>query len=341
MGGTVLGGGVILAIALVLWLVYLVPVWQSRSRFNATERNAVRLNQALRVLAETAENPEELQLELNARTAHEQARLARALEAERLRTERDRVRAAAEAVREQQRAEALVQKERDRVAAEQARIEKERQRAELTAERERLVAERRASAERRARARRMTRLVATILTAAGLGALTAGVWQLVVSEGAGFGGLMIAGGVVAMVLGVSALQRMNRVARRTVVRASTETVAESAPVAVSRPAVVVPIVERVPEWQPRVLPRPLSTVTGTSAAAAQDARDAREALRRAAMEEAARQRAAEAAPVPIRPVRPAAPQRPAAASPYASMGVVSDEEIEAHVRTLLARRAAG
>lgn len=339
MGGTVLGGGVILAIALVLWLVYLVPVWQSRSRFNATERNAVRLNQALRVLAETAENPEELQLELNARTAHEQARLARALEAERVRTERDRVRAAAEAVREQQRAEALVQKERDRVTAEQVRIEKERQRAELIAERERLVAERRASAERRVRARRITRLIATVVTVAGLGALAAGVWQLVVSSGAGFGGLVIAGGVVAMVSGISVLQRMNRVARRTVVRASAEVVVESAPVAVARPAVVVPIVERVPEWQPRVLPRPLSTVTGTSAAAAQDARDAREALRRAAMEEAARQRAAEAAPVPIRPVR--APQRPAAASPYANMGVVSDEEIEAHVRTLLARRAAG
>lgn len=339
MGGTELGGGVILAIALVLWLVYLVPVWQSRSRFNATERNAVRLNQALRVLAETAENPEELQLELNARTAHEQARLARALEAERVRTERDRVRAAAETVREQQRAEALVQKERDRVTAEQVRIEKERQRAELIAERERLVAERRASAERRVRARRITRLIAATVTVAGLGALAAGVWQLVVSAGAGFGGLVIAGGVVAMVIGISVLQRMNRVARRTVVRASAEVVVESAPVAVARPAVVVPIVERVPEWQPRVLPRPLSTVTGTSAAAEQDARDAREALRRAAMEEAARQRAAEAAPVPIRPVR--APQRPAAASPYANMGVVSDEEIEAHVRTLLARRAAG
>ncbi|WP_402843672.1 large exoprotein [Microbacterium sp. GXS0129] len=341
MGGTVLGGGVILAIALVLWFVYLVPVWQSRSRFNATERNAVRLNQALRVLAETAENPEELQLELNARTAHEQARLARAVEAERLRSERERVRAAAAAVREQQRAEALVQKERDRVAAEQARIDKERQRSELAAARAKLIAERRASAERRARARRTTRLVATLLTVAGLGGLVAGVWQIVVSAGTGFGGLVIAGGVVAVVAGISVLQRMNRVARRAVVRSAAVDTVEAVPVATPRPAVVVPVVERVPEWQPRVLPRPLSTVTGTSAAAAQDARDAREALRRAAMEEAARQRAAEAAPVPIRPVRPEAPQRPAAASPYARMGVVSDEEIEAHVRSLLARRAAG
>jgi hypothetical protein len=82
MGGQVLGGGVILLVAVALWLVYLVPTWHSRHQFYAAERNAVRLNQAIRVLAETSETPGEVRLELNARTALQQQRLARRLQAE-------------------------------------------------------------------------------------------------------------------------------------------------------------------------------------------------------------------------------------------------------------------
>lgn len=82
MGGQVLGGGVILLVAVALWLVYLVPTWHSRHQYYAAERNAVRLNQAIRVLAETSETPGEVRLELNARTALQQQRLARRLQAE-------------------------------------------------------------------------------------------------------------------------------------------------------------------------------------------------------------------------------------------------------------------
>ena len=46
MGGQVLGGGVIVLVAVLLWLVYLLPTWHSRRQFDAAERNAVRLNQA-------------------------------------------------------------------------------------------------------------------------------------------------------------------------------------------------------------------------------------------------------------------------------------------------------
>ncbi len=77
MGGQVLGGGVIVLVAALLWLVYLLPSLASRRQYDAAERNAVRLNQALRVLAETSETPEEVRLELNARTALAQQRLAR------------------------------------------------------------------------------------------------------------------------------------------------------------------------------------------------------------------------------------------------------------------------
>lgn len=82
MGGQVLGGGVILLVAVALWLVYLVPTWHSRHQYYAAERNAVRLNQAIRVLAETSETPGEVHLELNARTALQQQRLARRLQSE-------------------------------------------------------------------------------------------------------------------------------------------------------------------------------------------------------------------------------------------------------------------
>jgi len=51
------GTAVLLAVAGVLWLVYLVPIWLRRSEYLATERNAARLGQTLRVLAETAEQP--------------------------------------------------------------------------------------------------------------------------------------------------------------------------------------------------------------------------------------------------------------------------------------------
>jgi len=83
MGEQVLGGGVIALVAVLLWMVYLLPSWHSRHQFNAAERNAVRLNQALRVLAETSETPEEVRLELNARTALAQQRLAKRAQAER------------------------------------------------------------------------------------------------------------------------------------------------------------------------------------------------------------------------------------------------------------------
>lgn len=83
MNGPVLSGGVIVLVAVLLWMLYLLPSWRGRYQYNASERNAVRLNQALRVLAETSETPAELRLELNARTAHAQHKLAKRLQSER------------------------------------------------------------------------------------------------------------------------------------------------------------------------------------------------------------------------------------------------------------------
>jgi len=74
----VLGGGVIFVIAAVLWAAVLVPSWARRREFRAAERNAIRLQRTLRVLAETTEVPEEIRVEATAREALAQERLLRA-----------------------------------------------------------------------------------------------------------------------------------------------------------------------------------------------------------------------------------------------------------------------
>lgn len=57
----------LLLVAAVLWLVYLVPLWLKRSEYYATERNAARLGQTLRLLANTSETSKEIKAELRAR----------------------------------------------------------------------------------------------------------------------------------------------------------------------------------------------------------------------------------------------------------------------------------
>ena len=70
-----LSGGFIIALAAVLWLAYLLPSWFRSRQYLATERNAVRLQQTLRILAETAEVPEEIRVEASARSIAEQERI--------------------------------------------------------------------------------------------------------------------------------------------------------------------------------------------------------------------------------------------------------------------------
>jgi len=76
-------GGIVLLIAAVLWLVYLMPSWHARRQYLATERNAIRLQQTLRILAQTAELPEEIRVEMNAKSLAEAQRVAASEEARR------------------------------------------------------------------------------------------------------------------------------------------------------------------------------------------------------------------------------------------------------------------
>jgi hypothetical protein len=70
------GSTLLLLVAAVLWLVYLVPLWLKRSEYYATERNAARLGQTLRLLASTSEASKEIKAELRARSIAKKEREA-------------------------------------------------------------------------------------------------------------------------------------------------------------------------------------------------------------------------------------------------------------------------
>lgn len=303
MGEQVLGGGVIFLVAVVLWLAYLLPSWHSRHQYEAAERNAVRLNQALRVLAETSETPDVVRAELSARSALTQHKLAR------------------KALNEREHAEAEAHRRALAVEKEQARALVERARLEE-------LAAKHAPEARRSRAQRRLRIVIGILIAAAAGF-------------AAWGGVLIVQGGSQVVLwsgvGVAALftlvlRRMAVVQRRAAVRL----VGEAPQERVARPLQEVELEEAAaPTWTPRTLPRPLSASAGSRAAAVLDGAAARDALRTAVREEELRERAARLAPtslVDARRVKATELPREAASD---------DARIEAHVRDLLERRASG
>ncbi|WP_110588296.1 large exoprotein [Microbacterium suaedae] len=308
MGGQILGGGAIALVIAVLWLAYLLPSWHARMRDNAAERNAVRLNQALRVLAESSETPDEVRVELSRREAAKQHRLVRRLEAEddRLRRSYER----AEVERKRREVEARV--ERTRRDAEAERLERaitaEEQRARVAA----LRADPRA---RQARARRRLRLAATSLAIVGLAALGLGAWQFVVAGRWAW----VAVGAVAILAGFALLRRMADVASR-----APQVAVSAAPRQAERARSQSQIIDPADRgWTPRRLPTPLTATSGSRASSEVEAANARNNLQRAAREEAAR-------------ARLVARQQPVALPPRSE----DDAEIEQQVRELLARRAA-
>jgi hypothetical protein len=331
---------VIILVAVGLWLLYLLPSWVRRHQFLTAERNALRLNQALRVLAETSETPEEVTFELNTRTAFVQQRAARRAqalreaEARKAQAEVDRAaqRAQAErdahAKRSQAERDAIArqsQAERDAIARqtliENERAQRERELAGLERARvQRAVVSARPEA-RRARARMRARTLVLSLWVLALICAGLGVWSILVTGSALL--LWIAAGIVGstLLLGV-------RVARLRARRVVPQPVAE--PVA-PRASVPVPDVSLVDEraWSPRTLPKPLTASQGSQASAVLDEVDARLELRRAALEEAMRERAEQQRPVSIDSIR------------TAPAGALDDAAIEAHCRELLQKRAAG
>ncbi|GAA1686248.1 hypothetical protein GCM10009792_02600 [Microcella alkalica] len=96
------GGGtaILIALAAGLWLVYLVPMWRRRTEYLSTERNALRLQQTLRIMAQTAELPEAVRAEMTAREVANQERTLAARHREEQAIARAREAAAQRAVRE-------------------------------------------------------------------------------------------------------------------------------------------------------------------------------------------------------------------------------------------------
>lgn len=342
MNGDVMGGGVVVAIAAVLWLAYLIPVWLRRREYVATERNAVRLQQTLRILAETSELPDEVRMEATARTVAEQQRVLRRAE------QRQLVEARAEAAAHARREHAIA--EERRIAAEEAEraataaiaVERasraaaaQRARAIATAESRRPVL----SPQRRRRLRR-ARALSTLVLVAGVIGVIAGT------------GVMLSTGAwlvpaLSAAVSVAALGMLGRLAQPQEVPA-TPTRAVTIPAA---PAIYddaqhdLPVQERLRQsWTPRPLPKPLHLSPGTVAAAAMASVDAATELRRAAARADFDRKAAEIAPpapvappVPLRPVAvaeapvasvpriaPVAPAPEPIPSRYASMGIVGE-----------------
>lgn len=114
MTGGGLGGGVIFVIAALLWAAVLVPAWVRRKEFRAAERNALRLQRTLRVLAETSEVPQEVRLEATAKQALAHEKLLRTAQR---RQEAERDAELAQARAEQLRAEIRAQQVNRKQAA--------------------------------------------------------------------------------------------------------------------------------------------------------------------------------------------------------------------------------
>lgn len=319
----VIGGGLLVAVAAALWIAYLMPIWLRRRQYLATERNAVRLQQTLRILAETAETPEPVVIEatarqvaLHQRVLREQERTAR-LEAQT--TERL-------AIAERRVAEAAAEAAADAVAHAAPPTEPIEVPAPDAASTATAAPATGRPASRRVLRRR--RALCSLLLLAGL--------------------LMLAGGLVALAFEASPLiavagASVAALALTALVRLARERSVAPVAAPVARPAAepFVPV-ELSPEaegdagWTPRPLPKPLTLSRGTIAATAMASIEAAAELQRLAQEADRAKRIDElASPMPtIAPAaRSAQPARaaqadaaPEAASPYAGMGVVGEPQ---------------
>jgi hypothetical protein len=264
----------IIAAAALLWLVYLVPTWLRRREYLATERNAIRLQQTLRILAETAEVPTEVRAEFSARTVAQQERL--------LKNELER--------------QAAVASAQDAAAA--------RASARRLAESQPAIAAQVSLASSSSRRLRRSRALTSLILVASLATVGAGVAQLL-STGAWLllaaGGLVTAGSL-AMLGQMAAVGR----ARLELARSIRARPPVAQPV---RRQVIIPAVPVRSTWTPVPLPKPLYATMAVAERSLAASLEAAAELRQAAADaELALREAHQAAEVT--PIRPApAPSR--------------------------------
>ncbi|WP_166877844.1 hypothetical protein [Salinibacterium sp. ZJ450] len=216
------GTAIMLAVAALLWLVYLLPAWARRREYLATERNAVRLQQTLRVMAETAEVPQAVRAESTAREIAAQQRTLK---------------------QEAQRADAVA---RAREAA-AARSEQRR-----LVETQPAIAAAVTATDAALRLRRTRAATSVIL----LVALITGVAQLALMAttgvAAGAWGVLIASGAVGSTA-VWMLGRLAKVGRARMSRAMATPIRRQAPA----PVRTAPQPQVAREWTPVPVPKPL------------------------------------------------------------------------------------
>jgi hypothetical protein len=302
-----LGSSAVLVLAAVLWFVYLIPTWLRRREYLATERNAVRLQQTLRIMAETAQVPREVHAESTARSVAAQQRI----------------------LRKEQRVEHVISKAQEELVARAAARRLAEARPMITA-----VARTSPDAARRLR---RSRAVTSLVLFMGVVATLSGIAPAV----SGSAGLLVTGIIVAAA-SLALLDQMARVARSRRELARTLT---RAPVVRSRATHIEQPLREAPTstgWMPVPLPKPLYLSAPAPAVATLEGRE-RELLelREAAAKAEQALREAQIA-ANVTPIIRAESDQPAP-SRFARMGLV--DELDASVTDLDAvlrrRRAVG
>lgn len=349
-----------LALAAGLWLVYLVPTWLRRNEYLATERNAIRLQQTLRVLAETTELPTTVRAETTARSVAEHQRALKRELAQRAAVDRARATAAARLRVSTVQEPLPVVEQRPRVASHETprmprsatqRSATQRSTAPLSVDsapqlpaapisvdpqRGRAGVRPRPaeSAANRSRSRRLRR-VRGITTLMLLAAVTTGIVQgaLVIATGVGAASVaVLAFSVVAAATSLAMLSRLAAVSRARVVPVVQATVPVARRVVMSEP--VVEVAEVRTSWTPVPLPKPLYMSKPKIPAVAFDSSSITASLADAAAESerVLREALAQSAVTPIR-----------SASRFAGMGIVPEQDASRPDlnEVLRRRRAAG
>jgi hypothetical protein len=289
-----LSSGVMLALAAGIWLVYLVPTWLKRREYLATERNAVRLQQTLRILAESAEVPVAVRAETSARS----------------------VAAFQRSLRKQEQLAEAVARARDAAAAEAATRRLAEAQPALAA-----VVASRSTASRRLR---RTRVAASGVLLASLSTL---VVQLVLGVSGGFAAAAPAVLAFSAIGGITSFAMLGRLASVSRARAAAIVQPEvRAPRVVRQPVVrEQPVQEVAKPWTPVPLPKPLylSKPAPQSVVIVADevSAELRAAAARAERELLAAREAA--AKPPVEPIPITRPSR------FASMGIVDAGETAA------------
>ncbi|HEY5231358.1 MAG TPA: hypothetical protein VIJ11_10785 [Galbitalea sp.] len=304
MGFTGLDGGIMVALAAGLWLVYLMPTWFKRREYAALEKTNIRRQQALRVLEETAPVP-----------AVE--RVAAIVSPTGQVTDRDKL------------SEAIT-RSRD---AQAARVASRQYAEEATAP-----AQAATSKARVARRLRRTRAFTTLFLIAALATIVVQA-TLMLTGGVAAGAWTVLGfATVVGVVSFAALGRLASMARRraSIVVAPVQARPMRTRILEDREAARPPIAR----WTPVPLPKPLY-LSRSEAAPVESSVSPLESLRAAALESDRALREAQESPEvsPIsKPERPAA----AAASAFAGMGIVGKSDVTGpDLDEALRRRRAG